>query len=1561
MKRLHSTAIRITLTTMLLAVAFAACENPFQVGLGDQVDIDRPDGEIRSPDSGQYLRGVVTLTGSHSDDSSSLPTVKVSTDDGSSFSSASVDAEGWSLALDTTLLADGELELLVVITDASGKQTEKRQLYYVDNTAPLVLVKNPQGYASGSFNGTVTVRGEVADMFAISGVAVQIQDSAGTALTGFESADGTNSWVFQFDSRIYADPAGDLRLAVQATDRAGNISTTVLHYDNVLTANGNFAVSVEDLLRIRSGLSVSGVTISQDQITNVPTDTPAGVVLQSVPVSIDNDLDKPMVTIVSPANAQSVGGAVLVTGTAYDDDALDFVEMRVDLNGDGDYNDAFDLNGNGTTLDDFENESNWVVLPGTVVWAQDLNGDGELYQVEPGHSGQITIQVRAWDTKGGSEAAVAGNISQVSIVLDDSLPRVEGLLVDGEPYANGLSVSGTNVVLSTRLTQTSPPDFDGGIRDDTQVDLIRISYDGGVSYQDIYRRSTSFNDGSVTESAPNDFRFSKSIDTTNIPGVGPITSGTLYLRLLVFDNNDPVPYQTLSYLTLNVDNVYPTGSWDPSVDSMEIDGASALVQGIAEDTGAVSGVSEIQVYFVRAGQVYDLSSFNSTAPVVNTDFGDGNGPVSYTPANGTDNNPPYYHISIDNTLEFGNDASGGGDGDTFDEDLSLSGSTYNWSAQFDSTRIPDGPIELHYVVFDEAGNGTHSQRTAFIKNHRPSITMLRVGTDLDSDGTVEAGERFAYDSAFTARDLVYVEVTATDAGGLDPGIAGYQIVRAADGSTVQSTAAGTIDISSLPESTGPGDTETFTVTVTDNDGIQTSTSFSVRVDNDDEIAPTVTLDPISTASVVDGHVESAPESRFDNGAVDGDGTDDDADVSGVISLTGAVTDNQLIESLLVRITGYNAGSGPGAVHEIAAWNAGSGALEPTAGSNLVVMSEELSPDGHSVLFRYEWDSSEIAGVAAPDVVVEFLAQDFRPGSPPMVTAQLQVDVVPYITKLSTKASGVKDLIVRSASGDYSVAQGIPAAIDVFGYNLAPGGGDVWISSDRDGLTDIDQLTVGPAVDPLASFAVSSDAATSGFLNVRTGGVAATNNINNNALWQNREHSSFMNNSLWTDDRVIQLFDVNDTGLADAYFATMIMNGDAPEYAYIDDSAAADQLYRRGRGDGSFDTGLLRGIGFVQSGFTRDEGGHSYQVTLHDMTQGHMVFIFNDYTTDAGIGATQPFWNYYNSDFDRQDNNNALRLDSLALGGTEKMNRYQRPKMVTTGNADTTANVAMAWYDVVDGALYVRNFQIGTTVSNQQRSLAGMFRTNLPENDDAALAARRWAVTDPGAGEGASTDFQIAFTDDNVLVVVYYDESDGTLKLRYSTTTDDGATAASLTGADPASEIFFSSPVSLTSIYNGSYVSMAMETDGDPLTADPIHLAYYDSANADLKYTLLDSYTDTTPQTVTVDSNFSVGIWTDIAVDPASGKPVISYYNNSENGTRDSIRLAIYNGSMATIESGVDGDNEVTGSWETYTVPTNSVPKGGIPEFQKTHVGFNTSGDIVVSYLGDDLEYVRWVD
>ena len=68
----------------------------------------------------------------------------------------------------------------------------------------------------------------------------------------------------------------------------------------------------------------------------------------------------------------------------------------------------------GDTLDRFEREDTWYAVTGTSLWSQQINGYGEMYQTEAGHDGDITVRVRAVDTKdGGLTPGIEGDIERV--------------------------------------------------------------------------------------------------------------------------------------------------------------------------------------------------------------------------------------------------------------------------------------------------------------------------------------------------------------------------------------------------------------------------------------------------------------------------------------------------------------------------------------------------------------------------------------------------------------------------------------------------------------------------------------------------------------------------------------------------------------------------------------------------------------------------------------------------------------------------------------------------------------------------------------------------------------------------------------------------------------------------------------------------------------------------------------------------------------------------------------------------------------------------------------------
>ena len=107
-----------------------------------------------------------------------------------------------------------------------------------------------------------------------------------------------------------------------------------------------------------------------------------------------------------------------------------------------------------------------------------------------------------------------------------------------------------------------------------------------------------------------------------------------------------------------------------------------------------------------------------------------------------------YAMVIDNSGEsLNNDNSiKNDDGDGMVESYSKSGTNYTWDASVDSTHIPDGPIELHIVAFDKAGNSNHGYVKTSVSNNTPRIARVRLATDLNGNSTYEENESqvFAY-------------------------------------------------------------------------------------------------------------------------------------------------------------------------------------------------------------------------------------------------------------------------------------------------------------------------------------------------------------------------------------------------------------------------------------------------------------------------------------------------------------------------------------------------------------------------------------------------------------------------------------------------------------------------------------------------------------------------------------------------------------------------------------------------------------------------------------------------
>ncbi|UTC57494.1 hypothetical protein ABK01_03945 [Treponema sp. OMZ 305] len=160
---------------VLAAIAGFTCKN--SIGLGGQIDILPPNGEITAPDGVGAIRGSFVLRGKASDDDGvesvsvvfeNIKTKETSqTYEANDFSKGSVSVL-WSTHIDNEVkgnrcaLPDGEYEVTVTVTDTGGKTSTFTKNYKIDNRAPEVEILSPD--LSKSQSGDFTMRGSIIDI-----------------------------------------------------------------------------------------------------------------------------------------------------------------------------------------------------------------------------------------------------------------------------------------------------------------------------------------------------------------------------------------------------------------------------------------------------------------------------------------------------------------------------------------------------------------------------------------------------------------------------------------------------------------------------------------------------------------------------------------------------------------------------------------------------------------------------------------------------------------------------------------------------------------------------------------------------------------------------------------------------------------------------------------------------------------------------------------------------------------------------------------------------------------------------------------------------------------------------------------------------------------------------------------------------------------------------------------------------------------------------------------------------------------------------------------------------
>ncbi|HPM73621.1 MAG TPA: hypothetical protein PLE25_11670 [Spirochaetales bacterium] len=384
-------------------------------------------------------------------------------------------------------------------------------------------------------------------------------------------------------------------------------------------------------------------------------------------------------------------------------------------------------------------------------------------------------------------------------------------------------------------------------------------------------------------------------------------------------------------------------------------GASlAEILGTVKDTGTVRGIDRVEAYFERDGKIYKLKPNEAAEYVTAADYTFTNGSFPYT----TDD---AYKIII-NKAENYVDV----DGDGYQESLTEGTTGHTWGARFDSSKISDGDVTIHYVAWDQAGNSSHFSVPGSVRNNPPVLTSITLGTNLNGDtDAIDDGERVrltkqadgtwrgytldadgdqlgaerAYnldDPILTVRNSRFT-FAATVTGG-NPALSYRALAPNGTGALLDWVASASYDVTNFTINGWAEDAvNTLSIQARDSAyGTPLATeelSFRVRVDNADGTAPLISLAPVgaryaepaaSQSLSYAARAEQAVAAYADNllwvdansdticswderlGHVElpADSLYDelDADVSGTIKLRGKVYDDQRVSRITAALS-----------------------------------------------------------------------------------------------------------------------------------------------------------------------------------------------------------------------------------------------------------------------------------------------------------------------------------------------------------------------------------------------------------------------------------------------------------------------------------------------------------------------------------------------------------------------------------------------------------------------------------------------------------------------------------
>lgn len=760
----------------------------------------------------------------HATDDNGIKSVTVSIDginEGKPVAATKVpdkDGEYYELAdIDLSGLHSGYIDAVVTATDNAGTTSSTTLKINVDNTSPELKVTYPETDTASKVTRIVTMKGIASDNNAgIESIKykmgpISYTKSDRTDWTEWRVVKNQINWEIPFES------------------------TTKDNLENILTYITDSNISEEET----PGSALYKVYVSFRVTDNLGNVNEIDGKESGNYILVDAEGGKPIADVSYPETGATVGGSLTIIGTATDDSGVKEVQVQLDVNGDGNFDQSdYDIIKTWTASDGtpsmqlgtnyIDDDTDWyITATGTNSWKL-LVPTMKIAENTTLAEKEMSLRVRAWD----NDKHTRGWGKTVKVKIDVKAPQVENVaLVQYKSGSSGeTSVSRT---YSSGMYITKPETgkdwYLTGTISSTSLSSVTINSDAEsvnkISYEAKDPSVTA--DGKYTFSAPvTIIGDGKTSATINVSGESGYT--TTYPVLFSVDSQAPQMYSTDGSLAADKTTSLRLTSGGKNVDESNAVVNSNVVYtfgDVVEERG--SGLNYIAFYFKRIPDDTVNGRIRVYNPMFNTD-GDNRTDIDTEKTEGTSSGDVYINsdglpvmymkdaerstetsfshssISGNKNIRVGGLIKLGGsyvrissvnkdevtfapskaesfteaefvyaqivdheitegptgddyknvsndDGDEMIETLKAEGFKYTWTASIFSDRIPDGPVEIHVVTIDKAGNINRGSIATSIQNKRPRIAKVLLGTDLDHNGTYDfySGSEIKYEGNVT--------------------------------------------------------------------------------------------------------------------------------------------------------------------------------------------------------------------------------------------------------------------------------------------------------------------------------------------------------------------------------------------------------------------------------------------------------------------------------------------------------------------------------------------------------------------------------------------------------------------------------------------------------------------------------------------------------------------------------------------------------------------------------------------------------------------------------------------